>query len=342
MRVTRESLLRLAREIAQERAYRQADILAIYLIGSLRKAEPFLGQNTDIDLVMVYEARPPLWREIVALPAGIHLDILHRARNDYPASRQLRLHPTLGHEMYDALLLYERQPFFEFLQAGVRAGGEFNAPGTVCQRAFYLLAESRKGWLELSRVSAWNAKEMNAWLEVLSQTANALMELNGSPLTDRRFLHDFAQRLAELQLPELFPPFLELLGEFDRFPKEVHEWLPHWETDFQAAAQSAGRMSEIHTARLPYYLQGIRHYLEGERPGFALWPLLRTWTWSAMALPQEQRLHWEEFLRHMGWEKDAHSSRLEALDHYLDRVEEVLESYATRHGVDLDTLPRLL
>ncbi len=342
MRVTRESLLRLARETAQERAYNQADVLAVYLIGSLRSAEPFLGQNTDIDLVIVHETRPPLWREIVALPAGIHLDILHRARADYPPSRQLRLHPTLGHELYDAILLYERQPFFEFLQAGVRAGGEFSAPGSICQRAFHLVAESRRGWLALSQVSTWDAKEMNAWLETLAQAANALMQLNGSPLTERRFLHDFSRRLAELQLQELFSPFLELLGEFSGPLTEVQEWLPHWENDFQTAAQTATRVSDLHPARLQYYLQGIRHYLEGERPGFALWPLLRTWTWAAMVLPDEQRLHWLEFLRRLGWEKGVHSPRLEALDHYLDRVEETLESYANQHGVNLDTLPHLL
>lgn len=341
MRVTRDSLLRLARETAQERAYNQSDIIAIYLIGSLRQEEPFLGHSTDIDLVIVHEARPGIGREIVPLPADIHLDILHRARADYQSPRQLRLHPALGHELYDAMLLYERQPFFEFVQAGVRGGMEFNAPTTVCQRAFRLLSESRKRWLELSGAPDWGAKEMNAWLETLTHAANALMEMDGTRLTERRFLSDFSQHLAALDIQDLLPAFLELMGEFSALLDEVAAWIPHWETDFQIAAQSAIRTGDLHPARLSYYLQGMRHYLDGGQPLFALWPLLRTWTWAALALPEDRRVHWNEFIHRLGW-AEKREERLSALDRYLDRVQEALETYATQHGVNLDALPPLL
>lgn len=340
MRVTRDSLLRLARETAQERAYNQPDIIAIYLIGSLRLEEPFLGHSTDIDLVIVHEARPGIGREVVPLPAAIHLDILHRARAEYQSPRQLRLHPVLGHELYDAMLLYERQPFFEFVQAGVRGGMEFHAPATICQRAFRLLAESRKGWLELSQSAGWGVREMNIWFETLAKTANALTELNSTHLTERRFLSAFSQNLGTLQLQDLLPTFLELLGEFSPLLEEVHTWLSYWETDFQIAAQSANRSSDIHPARFSYYLQGMRHYLDNGQPLFALWPLLRTWTWAALALPEDQRTHWHEWMHRLGW-VEKHEERLSALDHYLDRVQEILETYAAQHGVNFDTLPTL-
>jgi len=340
MRVTRESLLRLAHQIAQERAYTQSDIVAIYLIGSLRHADPFLGGSTDVDLVIVHETRPGIGREFAPLPAAVHLDILHRGQQDYPSPRQMRLHPLLGHELYDALLLYERRPFFEFLQAGVRAGSEFTAPMTICQRSFQLLAESRRGWFQLSQSASWGVRESDLWLEILAKTAGSLMELDGAPLTERRFLHDFSTRLANRGMQELFPAFLELLGNFSEVLEETSRWLSFWESDFQAAAQT-GRRSEIHPARLVYYQQGIRHYLEGERPIFALWPLMRTWTWAALALPEDQRGHWVEWMRRLGW-NDQRQSLLDALDRYLDRVQEVLEAYATEHGVNLDTLPSLL
>ncbi|MFO3797123.1 MAG: hypothetical protein ACK8QZ_07540 [Anaerolineales bacterium] len=341
MRVTRDSLLRLARETAQERAYNQPDIIAIYLIGSLRQEEPFLGNSTDIDLVIVHEAPPAIAREIISLPANIHLDILHRARADYSSPRQLRLHPLLGHELYDAMLIHERQPFFEFVQAGVRGGMEFHAPATLCQRAFRLLSESRKGWLELSDTPNWEAEEMNAWLETLTTAANALMEMDGTRLTERRFLSDFSHHLAALDLQDLFPPFLELLGAFSSLLDEVAAWIPNWETDFQRAAQSAMRTSDLHPARLSYYLNGMRHYLESGQPLFALWPLLRTWTWAALALPEEQRIHWNEFMHRLGW-AEKREEQLSALDRYLDRIQEALETYAAQHGVNLDALPPLL
>ena len=52
MRVTRESLLRIAKETVQERAYNDPDIVAAYLTGSLR-GEPMLGGTADIDIVFL-------------------------------------------------------------------------------------------------------------------------------------------------------------------------------------------------------------------------------------------------------------------------------------------------
>ena len=43
MRVTRESLIRIAKETVQERAYNDKNIIAAYLTGSLLTEEPFLG-----------------------------------------------------------------------------------------------------------------------------------------------------------------------------------------------------------------------------------------------------------------------------------------------------------
>ena len=50
MRVTRESLLRIAKETAQERAYNDKDIVAAYLTGSLLNVDPMLGGTADIDI----------------------------------------------------------------------------------------------------------------------------------------------------------------------------------------------------------------------------------------------------------------------------------------------------
>ena len=44
MRVTRESLIRIAKETAQERAFNDRDIIAAYLTGSLvSETDPILG-----------------------------------------------------------------------------------------------------------------------------------------------------------------------------------------------------------------------------------------------------------------------------------------------------------
>ncbi len=59
MRVTRESLIRIAKENAQERAFNDRDIVAAYLTGSLvSDTDPMLGGTADIDLVFVHASTP--------------------------------------------------------------------------------------------------------------------------------------------------------------------------------------------------------------------------------------------------------------------------------------------
>ncbi len=41
------------------------------------------------------------------------------------------------------MLLFEREKFFEFIQAGLRAGFEFNAPAPALQRSRVLLSHAR-------------------------------------------------------------------------------------------------------------------------------------------------------------------------------------------------------
>jgi len=124
MRVTRESLIRIAKETAQERAFNDRGIIAAYLTGSLVSAEtdPMLGGTADIDIIFVHAEEPKHRREFVMLTPDFHLDISHRAKAEFKRPRELRLDPWLGWEMYDPMLLYEREKFFEFIQAGLRAG----------------------------------------------------------------------------------------------------------------------------------------------------------------------------------------------------------------------------
>src|SRR5512142_2471959 len=154
MRVTRESLIRIAKETAQQRAFTERDIIAAYLTGSLATdADSMLGGTADIDIIFVHIDEPKQHREFVKLTPDFHLDISHRARAEFKRPRELRLDPWLGWEMYDPMLLFEREKFFEFVQAGLRAGFEFNAPAPALQRSRTLLAHGRQVWRDLLEVS---------------------------------------------------------------------------------------------------------------------------------------------------------------------------------------------
>ena len=51
--------------------------------------------------------------------------------------------PWLGYEMYDPILLYEREKFFDFVQASLRAGFDFEQPPLMLQRCRKMLSHGR-------------------------------------------------------------------------------------------------------------------------------------------------------------------------------------------------------
>src|ERR687891_404196 len=170
MRVTRESLIRIAKETAQERAFNDRSIIAAYLTGALVSSEidPMLGGTADIDIIFVHADEPKQRREFVKLTPDFHLDISHRAKTEFKRPRELRLDPWLGWEMYDPMLLYEREKFFEFIQAGLRAGFEFNAPAPALQRSRLLLSQARQLWRDLLAVGdVVTPKDVNQYMQSL-------------------------------------------------------------------------------------------------------------------------------------------------------------------------------
>ena len=105
MRVTRDSLLRIAKETAQERAFNDTDIVAVYLTGSLLNVDPMLGGTADIDIVFVHKTPPTQPREFVKLTPDFHLDISRRRKGAFRATgSQPRHHPGLWwHPTFDPI-----------------------------------------------------------------------------------------------------------------------------------------------------------------------------------------------------------------------------------------------
>ena len=204
MRVTRESLIRIAKETAQERAYNDRDIIAAYLTGSLvsNDIDPLLGGTTDIDIIFVHATEPKHRREFVKLTPDFHVDLGHRAKSEFKRPRELRLDPWLGWEMYDPQLLFEREKFFGFVQAGLRAGFEFNAPAPALQRSRALLAHGRQIWRDLLAIEdIVSPMDVVKYIKSLYHAVNAVAELSGPPLHERRLLLEFPSRAEAAQRP---------------------------------------------------------------------------------------------------------------------------------------------
>jgi hypothetical protein len=337
MRVTRQSLIRIAKETTQERAYNDPTILAAYLTGSLiSDADPMLGGTTDIDLVLVHNSPPGMSRQVVKLTPDFHLDIRHRGRSDFKSPRELRVDPWLGWELYDPKLLYQREKFFEFFQAGLRAGFEFNSPPFVLARCRTLYASARRGWVDLMEVAPEKAgtREVRRFLSAVGDAANAVAELNGGPLTDRRLLHEFPARAIAAERPELAAGLFNLLGAGQIDSQLLSGWLPIWRTDFLTAAELGKVDARIHSARLNYYEKAMLAILEGDTPLGALWPLLLTWTLAASVMEEAAAASWREACKRVGLLGPDLIDRVAALDQYLDDIEVRLDEVAAANGLD--------
>lgn len=339
MRVTRESLIRIAKETAQERAFNDHDIIAAYLTGSLvSETDPILGGTADIDIILVHAEEPKHRREFVKLTPDFHLDISHRAKAEFKRPRELRLDPWLGWEMYDPMLLYEREKFFEFIQAGLRAGFEFNAPAPALQRSRLLLSQGRSIWRDLLAVEdILSPKDMTQYLKSLYHAVNAVAELSGPPLQERRLMLEFPPRAETAQRPSLNAGMMDLLGVLDLDASVISAWIPEWKQAFEAAMENSHVDPRIHPARLNYYEKAIQAMLAGETPQAALWPLLQTWTLAVDVLPDPALSAWQSACDQLRFTAVGIEARVNGLDQYFDEVEILLDELATQYGLETST-----
>ncbi len=335
MRVTRDSLIRIAKETTQERAYNDPEIIAAYLTGSLLSAEPMLGGTADIDLVFVYKNKPAQAREFVKLTPDFHLDISRRARDEFKSPRELRGDPWLGFEMYAPMLLYEREKFFDFVQASLRAGFEFEQPPLMLQRCRSMLSHGRGIWMDLTELDTpAGPKEVRKYMKSLFHAINTVAEISGSPIQERRLLLEFPARAEAAKKPGMVAAAYGLIGANNVDAEKVKGWLADWKAAFKLASEKADADARIHAARLNYYEKAIKALLEGDTPLSALWPLLHTWTLSAEALSGDHLQFWQKACTDLGMLGDGFAERVEGLDHFIDDIEVTLDEIAAENGLD--------
>jgi predicted nucleotidyltransferase len=331
MRITRSTLHKIAKDTVAQRVKTDHNVMAALLVGSALFEDPFIGHTTDIDIVFVCFNEPEAARQIVKLTNEVSLDLYFVESTLFEPPRQLRTDPLLGYVMYDSLPLFETQHFFEYTQAIVRAG--FDDTANVLARARKHSLPARELWMELTLGGGSRPADALKYLKAVSHAANAVAGLSGPPLTDRRFLLDFEERVRIIGRPELHDALLNLLGAPSVEPADLLAMLPAWSTAYHSAADGADLL--IHPDRVAYHRNALETLLQGERPMSALWLLVHTWAAASASLLEygPEYVAWKAVFERLGLLGGGFEAKVQALDRFLDETEEMLDTISADNGL---------
>ena len=334
MRITSETLHKVARDTAEKYARRDRGLICIYLTGSLLTDNPLLGGTTDIDLIFVHTTQPAYPREIVRLTDEVHLDIANVSQTLFQQPRRLRFDPWFGSFLCaNPLALHDLGHWFEFTQAS--AGAQFDMPEYIVQRARKLADLARQGWFDLQgQPPDGSPRQVHQYLTVLENAANSIALLSGTPLTERRFLLHFPARAEAVGRPGLAAGLVDLIRTDQVNAQNLPNWLEPWRESLLAAGALPDVPPRLAPARMAYYDRAATA-LNDDYPDAALWLVLRTWTRAVLALKDDSVLRqpWLEACRQCALAAENLEERHAELDVYLDTVEETLDEWAKNYGV---------
>ena len=334
MRFTRDHLLKIARDRAEALLAANPRLVCIYLTGSLLGDAPMLGGTADIDLVLVHAGDPETAREIIPFNDDIHFDIAHVSQAVYREAHELRRNPWVGpYICLNPLLLHDTRHWFEFTQA--RICSQINLPEYVGARARALGSAARTQWIDLAAHTLFAGAGFTLGvINILEQAANAIACLTGAPIPQRRFLIQFPPRAEAIGKPGLYAGLTGLLGISTITAEELRPWLAPWRECLHDAGLHPDCPTRLDAARERYYSVAVETLLD-DYPQAAAWLLLQTWAQSMCVVGGYHHTAG-------AWEAAANSLMLgaadtdrlvEALDAYLDLVEETIDEWCSRQGL---------
>jgi hypothetical protein len=171
-------------------------------------------------------------------------------------------------------------------------------------------------------------------MKSLFHAVNAVAELSGPPIQERRFLLEFPARAEAANKPELTSAAFGLIGANHLNADKIKSWIPDWEYAFKLACENTKVDIRISIARINYYEKAINAMLEGAIPLAALWPLFHTWTLAADVLDGDHLKFWETAAGELGLLGAGFAERVNELDHFIDDVEITLDEVARENGVE--------
>jgi len=333
MRITHDTMMRIAKDAVDRAIRKNRSIIAAYLSGSLIEEEFLLGGTVDVDLFFIHTDEVIVEREIIAMTEDVHLDITHHRYRDYQQPRDLRIHPWLGPVINNAHIMHDPQHFLDFTQASVR--GQFDRADYILERIQGQLETARKIWFELQELNKETSiEEIYTYIKAIRLIANAIASFSNAPLTERRFLLHLKDRAEAIGSPGLYNGFLGLMGAPNIDEQIIKGWLHDWEKAYLEITEE-NRPVKLDKNRYRYYRKAFDAILDTTTPEDTLYPMVNTWILALINLPKESesRKACSEAMNKLGLLGESFRERVLALDAYLDVIEEIVENWAKANGV---------
>jgi hypothetical protein len=203
------------------------------------------------------------------------------------------------------------------------------------QRARPLAESARQKWMELHNAE-YNSGPIKllTYFKALENSANSIACLNGVPLTERRFLLNFPTLAQAIQRPGLSSGLLDLFFNQPVTDDDWETWLKDWKIALKIVSQLENCPPRLHACRQLYYERAIET-LRANSPGSAMWILLRTWSLALLCLPDDEASEqaWQLACQKLALDETQFETRINALDAYLDGVEEALDVWSEQMGI---------
>ena len=335
MRITRESLLALAKTSAADLAGHDRSMICVYLTGSLLEKDFMLGDTADIDLICVHGGKcyAPS-REVKRVSDEITLDIAHISDTPFKEPRSLRKDAWLGSFLWQGVkILFDCEHWFEFVQAGATA--QFMLPENTLSRARSLAAHARQLWHELDEQPPdGTTLRLGMFFQALEDGGNAIACLSGTPLTLRRFWQQLPQRAIDAGAPELAGSLQRLVAAELPNDEPWQNWYDQWLKLLDETGKQPKCLAELLPCRKKYYSEAVS-VLRDENPLAALWILLLTGLKAGRSARSNSLVHKQlaKIAEGLGFGGSDFVGRLKGLDQWLDNLESLLEDTSRRNGL---------
>jgi hypothetical protein len=206
------------------------------------------------------------------------------------------------------------------------------------QRSRSLLSHGRQIWRDLLEVSETvTPKDVAKYMKSLYHAVNAVAELSGPPLQERRLMLEFAPGAETAQRPGMDAALTGLMGASSLEPSVIQSWLPDWKLAFESAMETAASTRASILARVNYYEKAIQPCSPAKDPHRLVAVDADLDACRGRTARPCDVDPWRAACGQLGLAAAGIEERVEALDAFLDEVEILLDELAAQYGLETST-----